>query len=278
MVRQNPVGDETSVKPVIEMCLDFMEFDAFQEMAQELTNSQDTDTNNLLKLFREWEVVEAKEMMRVTKGRIATIEKLQHLIDENALEVPILHNFLREFPWVLDPRWTLVADELAYSKLLRNKFPEGTGVEEGDRRIDFLCVKESNNLVVVEIKRPKSKASIPQLTQIENYVNFMREYSTRTTDPELRNRTVVGYLLCGDLVDTGAARQKINNLSKADIFVRRYSDLLRMVKASHKEFLTRYDALRKDTKKANRKAVAKSASTKEKAASKKPRKKNRSDG
>jgi len=263
---------------VIEMCLDFMEFDAFQEMAQELTNSQDTDTNNLLKLFREWEVVEAKEMMRVTKGRIATIEKLQHLIDENALEVPILHNFLREFPWVLDPRWTLVADELAYSKLLRNKFPEGTGVEEGDRRIDFLCVKESNNLVVVEIKRPKSKASIPQLTQIENYVNFMREYSTRTTDPELRNRTVVGYLLCGDLVDTGAARQKINNLSKADIFVRRYSDLLRMVKASHKEFLTRYDALRKDTKKANRKAVAKSASTKEKAASKKPRKKNRSDG
>src|SRR6185436_14980348 len=112
VVKQNPVGDDETVKPVIEMCLDFMEFDAFQEMAQEVADSPVADTQQLVKLFREWEVVEAKEMMRVTEGRIKTIEKLQVLIDVNALEVPVLHKFLREFPWVLDPRWTLVADEV----------------------------------------------------------------------------------------------------------------------------------------------------------------------
>lgn len=245
VVRQNPVGDEASVKPVIEMCLDYMQFDAFQEMAQELTDSEGNDADKLVKLFREWEVVEAKEMMRVTKGRIATIEKLQKLIDENALEVPILHNFLKEFPWVLDPRWTLVADEVTYSKLLREKFPEGPEVKEKDRRIDFLCVKESNNLVVVEIKRPKSKASVTELDQIEGYVNFMREYSSKTSDPELKTRDVVGYLLCGDLVNTWAARGKRDNLAMANIFVRRYSDLLRLVRANHKDFLSRYDELRK---------------------------------
>lgn len=260
VVRQNPVGDETSVKPVIEMCLDFMEFDAFQEMAQELTDSQDTDTNNLVKLFREWEVVEAKEMMRVTAGRIATIEKLQNLIDGNALEVPTLHKFLKEFPWVLDPRWNLVADEITYSKLLRDKFPEGPKVKEKDRRIDFLCVKESNNLVVVEIKRPRSKASLTQLGQIEEYVSFMRDYSSNTSDPELRNRDVVGYLLCGDLVNTYSTRGKRDNLEAANIFVRRYSDLLRMVRANHKDFLSRYDKLRKATKKPT--SSSKSASKK----------------
>lgn len=245
VVRQNPVGDEASVKPVIEMCLDYMEFDAFQEMAQELTDSEDNDAGKLVKLFREWEVVEAKEMMRVTEGRIATIEKLQDLIDTNALEVPTLHNFLKEFPWVLDPRWNLVADEVTYSKLLREKFPEGSDIKEEDRRIDFLCVKESNNLVVVEIKRPQSKASVKQLDQIEQYVSFMRDYVKNTTDPELKSRDVVGYLLCGNLVDTWLVRERRDNLGAANIFIRRYADLLRMVRKNHKDFLSRYDNLRK---------------------------------
>jgi len=51
------------------MCLDFMEFDAFQGLAQELAAVELKDTGTLLNLFREWEIVEAKEMMRVTKGR-----------------------------------------------------------------------------------------------------------------------------------------------------------------------------------------------------------------
>ncbi len=248
VVKQNPVGDEETVKPIIEMCLDYMEFDAFQEMAQEVAESPVADTQQLVKLFREWEVVEAKEMMRVTEGRIKTIEKLQILIDENALEVPILHKFLREFPWVLDPRWTLVADEVTYSKLLRERFPDDD-LPEDERRIDFLCVKESNDLIVVEIKRPQSRASGKELDQIEEYVNFMRDYSKNTTDKELRNRYVVGYLLCGDLTNTYATRGRRDNLEKADIFVRRYSDLLRMVRTNHKEFLARYAELRRESNK-----------------------------
>ena len=183
--------------------------------------------------------------MRVTQGRITTIEKLQKLIDENALEVPTLHQFLKEFPWVLDPRWTLIADEKTYSQLLREKFPEEAKTPEEDRRIDFLCVKEGNNLVVVEIKRPKSKASRKELEQIEEYVIFIREYVKKTTDPDLRIDEVTGYLLCGDLVNTDHVRGKRQILQESRIYVRRYSDLLAMVKKNHAEFLSKYDQLRK---------------------------------
>lgn len=245
VAKQNPIGDQQTLQPVIQMCLDFMEFDAFHEMAQEMTEAGLQDASKLIQLFREWELVEAKEMMRVTEGRIATIEKLQALIKTNALEVPTLHNFLKEFPWVLDPRWTLVADEVTYSKLLQEQFPELPDGPEENRRIDFLCVKESNNLVVVEIKRPRSRVSIAELEQIEEYVSFMRNYVSNTTDPDLKNREVVGYLLCGDLVDTWKVRGKRDNLSAANIFVRRYSDLLSMVEANHKDFLSRYNKLRK---------------------------------
>ena len=243
-INKNPTADVDELEPVIRTSLDFLEFDAFWEITQDLTNSDVEDVGKLFSLFQEWEIVEAKEMSRVTEGRIATIKKLQGLIDRNALEVPTLHNFLKEFPWVIDPRWTLVDDEVRYSDLLRHNFAEPQDKPESDRRIDFLCVHEGTNLVVVEIKRPQQKASVKELGQIEDYVGFMREHVSRTTDPELAYHDVVGYLLCGDVVDTGPVRQKRANLEKAGIFVRRYAELLATVERVHRVFIERYGELK----------------------------------
>jgi RecB family endonuclease NucS len=244
VIAENPIGNEAAQESAVQMCIDFMQFNAFSELAQEVSDAEVKDVGRLLDLFREWEVVEAKEMMRVTEGRIKTIQKLEELIRTNALEVPTLHNFLKEFPWVLDPRWTLVADEKRYSQLLRNQFPEEAETLENDKRIDFLCVRESTSLIVVEIKRPQSKASSKELDQIEEYVIFMRDYVLKTNAPDLRMRDVVGYLLCGDLVNTPQVTGRRNNLEAAKIYVRKYNDLLMLVEANHKEFLARYSELR----------------------------------
>lgn len=243
-ISNNPTADVNKLEPIIQTSLDFMEFDAFAKIAQDLTNSDVQDVEKLLSLFKEWEIVEAKEMMRVTEGRIKTIEKLQDLIEKNALEVPTLHNFLKEFPWVIDPRWTLVADEVYYSNLLKDEFPD----DEKDRRIDFLCVRESDNLVVVEIKRPNKKASRNELDQIEDYVLFLRGLVEPTTDPEWGIKNVVGYLLCGGLVNDSTVIQKQKMLENSQIYVRQYGDLLNMVTNLHQEFLDRYKELKERVK------------------------------
>ena len=128
-------------------------------------------------------------------------------------------------------------------QLLRDKFPEDSDVLEGDRRIDFLCVRESTNLVVVEIKRPKSKVSRKELDQIEDYVIFMRDYVGQTSDPDYKFEEVTGYLLCGNLVDTYQVRGERQNLARSQIYVRRYIDLLDIVKRAHDKFLERYNQL-----------------------------------
>ena len=242
-INKNPTAEVEDIEPVIQTSLDFLEFDAFWEITEDLTETEFENTDKLFDLFREWQIVEAKEMARVTEGRITTIEKLQSLIENNALEVPTLHNFLKEFPWVIDPRWTLVDDEVTYSKLLRDEFPEENNSEE-NKRIDFLCVRDSTNLAVVEIKRPESKVSREELDQIENYVIFMRDYIERTSDPDYKLEEVTGYLLCGNLVNTAHVRQKRKNLERSQIYIRLYIDLLDMVKRVHDEFLKRYNELR----------------------------------
>ena len=245
VIKNNPVIEDKELKPLIQNCLDFLEFDAFWEIAENLSETGLEDIGKLLQLFREWQIVEAKEMEKVTRGRIETIEKLQKLIDENALEVPTLHNFLKEFPWVIDPRWTLVADEKSYSNLLRNTFPESDTIPEVDRRIDFLCVSEVTHLVVVEIKRPKSIIRRQELDQIENYVTFIEGQIRGTTDPAFRYDSVTGYLLGGDVDDDNEVQAKMERLAQTKIYVRLYTNLLGMVEKSHAEFRKRYNQLRK---------------------------------
>ena len=242
-ISKNPTAGDDELSPIIETSLDFLEFDTFWDIAQDLVGSDVDDVGKLLNLFKEWEIVEAKEMSRVTRGRIATIEKLQQLIETDALEVPTLHNFLKEFPWVIDPRWTLVADEIQYSTLLKQKFSDAE-LAESDRRIDFLCVRESTNLVVVEIKRPSVRASRRELDQIRDYVFFVREHVEKATDQETTYQNVVGYLLCGDFVGVSDVVRYKDMLAKDHIYVRRYGDLLEMVKRMHKEFIERYDRLK----------------------------------
>lgn len=243
-ITKNPTAGPEEFEPVIRTCTDFLEYNAFWEITKDLVESDAHDIEKLVTLFREWEVVEAKEMARVTEGRVETIKRLQRLIEEDALEKPTLHNFLKQFPWVIDPRWTLVADEVRYTDLLRRTYPESTEVPERDRRIDFLCVREGSSLVVVEIKRPGSKASLRELGQIESYILFARDRVERATEKEWGSLDVVGYLLCGDVVDDGEVRQKMRILEAGRIYVRTYDDLLTAVKRLHLEFLERYEQLK----------------------------------
>ena len=243
-IRKNPTADDEELQPIIQYALDFIEFDAFMEIAESLADADLDDPARILGLFREWEIVEAKEMSRIAVGRVKTIEKLQALIEKDALEVPTLHNFLKEFPWVIDPRWSLVDDEVRYSQILRERFPEKDDVPESDRRIDFLCVRESSTMVVVEIKRPGHRANARTLEQIEEYVSFMRHHTRQTTDPEFRYETVIGYLLCGGMVERYQVTEKRDNLAKAQIYVKTYDTLLSTARRVHEEFMERYESLR----------------------------------
>lgn len=251
-IKNNPDAGVEGIQPMIQTALDFLQFDAFWEIVQDVTQAKVEDTGKLIALFREWQIVEAKELARVTEGRISTIAKFQALIDQDALEVPTLHAFLKEFPWVIDPRWTLIDDEVHYSDLLREKFPESDDVPENDRRIDFLCVRDPRNLVAVEIKRPSYRASIRDLNQIEDYVSFLRDQIQRTSDPDTRYASVVGYLMCGNTVDNYRMREKTKNLASVQIYVRMYRELLSQVKSMHSEFLQRYEQLQKAKRKPRR--------------------------
>jgi len=216
-------------------------YQVFKELANQISETPTDKDTMLVSLFEEWEFLRAKEMLRLFEGNLATIEKLDEFIKTNAKEVPTIHRFFKEFPWVLDPRWTDYQDEVTYSKLLIGKFTE-EDILEKDRRIDFMAIGFGDTIHVVELKRPGYRIGKEDLRQLEDYVVFVK--TNLGTDPEVSYTSVSGYLICEEIQNSSEVRQRIENLKNNRMYVRKYSDLLAMAKRLHKKYIDLYDEMR----------------------------------
>jgi hypothetical protein len=178
--------------------------------------------------------------MRVTQGRIDTIRKFQGLVDNDAREVPTLHKFFKEFPWLLNPTWMTWRDEVTYEKLLREHFLE-SNLDEVNRRIDFICNGYDGVLNIVELKRPSHKANKESLDQLEAYVDFIKGNYLGSSEHAYSD--VRGYLVTGGIVQTPELRSRVERSKNAGIFVRLYTELLSNAHHLFEEAMAKYEKL-----------------------------------
>jgi hypothetical protein len=219
-----------------------------QQAFRELVNTLDENPSaiNILNAFEEWRVIEAREILRLVKGRLETIEQFDKMIRTNAREVPELHKFFANFPWILDPSWIEVYDEVHYSDLLRKTFPD-TKLKEPDRRIDFVCMGVGDTVHVVEMKRPAHKINWNDLDQLERYVAFIRG-KLGTAARGRSYRSAAGYIVAGDIVDKGEVHEKIKNLELSRMYVFKYEDCLRSARRLHEIFSNKLEEFEKSKK------------------------------
>lgn len=242
--------DENIPEDVTKVLLSYVEnsfqYTTFKDFASELDelsfNSPEI-TTKLLQLFKDWESIESKEFYKLCIGRIETIKKLEKLINENAREVPEIHTFLKEYPWLMEPRIKDFNDEVTYTKLLRENFVEDENILDEDKRIDFYCKSFDNNIYIYELKRPNTTAKLKELTQLTQYKSFVKKHCGN----ESRSyQNIYCYLLCkGVSVQASGAEEMAEALKQQDIYVRTYHEILGQAYNYHKEFIDKYEELNK---------------------------------
>lgn len=211
------------------------EFQVFKELVSAISDSPTVDDVKLIELFKEWDVIEAREVYKVAEGRLMAIQQLEKLINDNAREVPEIHQFLARYPWILDPSWTIAYDEVYYSKLLKDHFKEKDDLPDINRRLDFVCIGAGDTIHIVELKRPKAKIGKDELAQLEEYVAFIKQKLGNS--PQGRSyMSASGYIIGEDIKDDFLTREKIQTLEKSRMYVRKYADLLSMAKKLHQDF------------------------------------------
>ena len=225
---------------LIKYVQDSYQFTSFKELAEEISEEGFGDPHQILQLMKEWQLIEAREFYKLAEVRLETIKKFEQYIAENAKEVPIMHDFLKQFPWLLDPRIMSFEDEVTFSKLLKDKYPDND-LEIENRRIDFLCQRFANSVFIIELKRPKGKISHKELDQALDYVDFIR-----TNLGNENGAQIYCYLIGERLVDTRAVQLKAQAYQKDGlVYIKTYQELLANAKMYHTEFIEKYENLKK---------------------------------
>ena len=233
--------DDNKAAELTSFVKDSFQFASFKELANEIDGTKSSDAE-LLNLFNEWKIIEAREMYKLSEVRIHAIQRFQEYIEIDAKEVPVMHNFFKQFPWLLDPRLMDFEDEVTYSDLLRKKFPDAKDVPEEDRRIDFLCHNFAGNLFIIELKRPGKVLGQKELVQALAYKTYMREH----LDNE-EQKSISCYIIGKKLSSNDTVREMANSFRNANsVIVKTYTELLNSAKGYHKEFIEKYESLQKN--------------------------------
>lgn len=235
----------------VEGAFKYQTFKDFAEMLEE----QKINNSTILKLLKDWEAVEAKEFYRLCIGRIKIIDKFDTLINSDTLEVvssddtrDSMHNFLKTFPWLLEPRLSSMEDEVTYYKLLRDNFTE-PDTDTINRRIDFLCKSANGDLYIIEIKRSQKIINKKDLDQLRDYCEFIKEQFSSNSDRSASFNNIKGYIIGKDL--DPSARTRAADMANSNKFFLKYSDMLAQARKYHQEFIDTYESLKQSLLKEN---------------------------
>ena len=223
VIIQNDDIEPEAAKPLLEIVKSNIEFQAFQDLVDEIDKSS-INISKLLSLIGEWRIFEAREVLRLSDGRLDIIEKLAEYMKSNALEVKEVQPLFEENGWLVNPVWVNVTGQNTYTELLRKNCVEPTELLDSNRRMDILGYDDGGTLHIVELKRPHHKLTAKDLTQVESYVLWARA-NILNGGPD-SPKYVDGLLIVGEIESKKEIELKRTNLASEDIRVETFHDLL----------------------------------------------------
>lgn len=232
----DPNIDPESAGPLLEIVKSSVETVAFRELVEAI-EAEGANAKTLLKLFREWRVIEARERLKQADGRLEAIQRLKVFMDKGALEVQEMQPLFEQHPWLIDTTWSETDGQTTYTQLLRKYCVEPKDYDDADRRIDILGIRSGGGVTVVELKRPEKTLSRRDLEQVEKYVDWATA-RFEGTGPDAP-RYINGLLIVGKLSQASDIQKKQRRLAGDDIRVETYDDLYERAR----EYFNQVDAV-----------------------------------
>lgn len=222
---------------------DMYSFSTFKEFASKLITEPISSIDDIFRFIKEWEFIEAKELAKISEGRIKTINNFETMILENKSETKFIQPFLENFPWILDPRIISFEREVTYKRYLKENFDDSE-LDEPNRRIDFLTYVANGQLFIMELKRPDIKITTDYIIQVHDYKTFIQ-----SKNPNIAVKT---YLITNNCKTARTVDSMIEAAKKDDIFeIKTYTEMISEARQYHKEIIEKYEELAKKKEESN---------------------------
>lgn len=211
---------------------------SFLEAIRRLNSASAEDVAQFANVLSEWDIIEAVNTANLVRGRVAIIRKFAEMIKKKVPEKPDMQDYVKDHPWLIDPKWSMLAHERALDTIIADKYKlKKSGKTEADRRLDFFCLSDRYQVAhVVEVKRPDALVGRKEFDQLRDYVLHLRTRLQESTDPEHR-RAVVKGLLVADRIRPGDEAHGAESQKAGTFDIRTWRNLLSSTEAMHGEFL-----------------------------------------
>lgn len=208
---------------------------------RQLMQASTIERAQMFEILSEWDIVEAIQFAGIVKGRLAIIDKFEQLIESGAPEKVAdrddMQGFLEKHPWLIDNSLALMDHEKKLDTVLVKHFKlEPSSKEEGSRRVDFFCVSDANNIVIVEVKGADISAGKKEFRQTVDYVEFFRDEQKKkkSTDPRYPIKNIRGFLIAKHIKDD--AHGEADRALSAGVTFQPWEGLADAARRSNKEF------------------------------------------
>jgi len=207
-----------------------------KELIHDLSEVEEPNSDSILSLFAEAEVLTALNTAEVIKTKLASIEVLEQAVEKQLLENK-LRDHVAAHPYIIDPRWDTYKIETSLRYLLdeAEDTSKRDSSELNDRKRVDLLFKGGTNLLVIEFMRPGLKCDRDHLERLEAYIDYIKTKASSST--ALRINAVIG-LFVGDGIDGNPyVMKKVETLKNNGIEAMTWKDLIASSKRTWKEFL-----------------------------------------
>ena len=210
---------------------------SFLEAIRQLNTASPDDVVQFTEVLSDWDIIEAVNTAHLVKGRVEIIRKFKQMINDQVREKPHMQNYVRDHPWLIDPKWTVLFHERALDTVIREQFEiEKSGEIEGGQRLDFFCLGDGHKTAyIVETKRPGDLVGREEFDKLRNYVLYLRERLQSEANEKERRTTVEG-LLIADRIREGDKGHAQSHQSAGTFDIRSWNNLLTSAETLHREF------------------------------------------
>ena len=223
---------------LVEFAYNAMTNRSFLDAIRRLNAASPNEMDRFNEVLSDWDVIELVNTAHLVKGRVEIIRIFKQMIDDRVPEKPDMQDYVRDHPWLIDPKWTALAHEKTLDRLIADEFGIKTSDgNEGRRRLDFFCLGDRYKTAhVVETKRPGVIVGRHECDQLRDYVLFLRRKLQHESNDENRRTTVRG-LLIADRIRPEDEIHAQTHQQAGTFDIRTWDNLLTAAETLHGEFL-----------------------------------------
>lgn len=241
-VSKIPAIDVDEARALVGSVVDAHEDTIVRELLESIDSSTPDFQTQIWDVVQRFGLIDARRNQTIIQARLKTIAELRRFVARGATEVPTIHDHIKKHPWLLDPRWYLLDDEVRLSEL--GITPEQ---DEPDGRLDFLFALgprspyTHDELLVVEIKRgthPSGRTRTvnhDEVSRFHRYALAAHESQSRSDRP-LR---VVGLMIAqGYTAEADRVRQSLETVQSPRLVFTTWNSVLLETERLHKDWLS----------------------------------------